>query len=1154
MPNSDKNIVITPSVGSSVDNPKITFVGANTTVGPQTITLSVYPSSNGTISFEGSAGQLFSITNDLSGSLFSVNDISGIPSIEVLDTGEVKLAQYDGNVLIGTGVDNGSKLQLVGNAVITGNLFTSGTLSIGGVLNTNSISAATTALATNLNADLLDGQHGSYYNDAANLTGIIPDARLSGAYSNFTTLSFVPSNGQGLRFWNNSKYMITMSDHSDATHGGRLDSTSDYNLYYKMEDGVNRGHVFKGTSGIVAQITGSGQLYLAPSSPMPPFVLNTNSTDVVTYLNADRLDSQEGSFYQNASNLNSGTVPDARIQGSYTGLVNLTGTGTFKSAILEATNDIRVGGISGDLFARMRFMDSISVAYGFSTQHNTALVITNEQGTTNQAIFLGDINEGTSGSTLFGVSIGTGANNPSTGVSSEVWTPRLILDGAGNLTVNGVVTGSSFSGSVAWSSITSKPTTISGYGITDAVTTTGNQTISGIKTFSNDVQVSSNLIVNGTVTGSSFSGSVAWSSITSKPTTVSGYGITDANPAFTGDVTKALNGTALTLATVNSNIGAFGSATVSPIVTVNAKGLVTAVTTATITPAWSSITSKPTTLSGYGITDGNPAFTGDVTKTLNGTVLTLATVNSNIGAFGSATVAPVVTVNAKGLVTGVTTATITPAWSSVTSKPTTVTGYGITDAVTTSGDQTIGGNKTFSNDVAVNGSLTVHGSVFSVNTVNLDIADAIITVAKNNTGATPFAGLKVERGSAGNDAYAIWREDLDCWYFGTATDDDQNGPVRATIYASQLNTSATTGTPPLVVLSTTLVSNLNADLLDSQQGSFYQNATNLNAGTVPDARISGSYTGLTNLTGTGTFKATTLEATSDVRFGNIGTDSFGRAIFINSTAGQPYGFSTQHDSALVLINEQGTTNQAIFLGDMSDNSTNGTLFGISIGTSGKNPTDGLAGETWVPRLRLDGVGNLTVNGVVTGSSFSGSVAWASITSKPTTLSGYSIAASNVLTELLTVDGAGSGLDADLLDGQQGSFYQNATNINAGTLAATRGGTGLSSFTTNRYFKAGSTSTIVQVEPDDVRVDINATRTTESSTAPSNPITGDVWINSSNGTKYTWVDDYWVEFGSSAGGGGTVPVYVSDTQPDNGGPFIWFQTDADGGVQMWINEI
>jgi hypothetical protein len=46
----------------------------------------------------------------------------------------------------------------------------------------------------------------------------------------------------------------------------------------------------------------------------------------------------------------------------------------------------------------------------------------------------------------------------------------------------------------------------------------------------------------------------------------------------------------------------------------------------------------------------------------------------------------------------------------------------------------------------------------------------------------------------------------------------------------------------------TVNTNLNADLLDDQQGSFYQNADNLNAGTVPSLRLSGSYN--INITGT----------------------------------------------------------------------------------------------------------------------------------------------------------------------------------------------------------------------------------------------------------------------------------------------------------------
>lgn len=96
---SDKNILITPNVGQASD-PKITFSGADSTTGPQNISLLVYPTNSGTVSFEGSAGQLFSITNSLSGTIYSVNDVSGIPSIEVLDTGQIKLAEYSGFVSI----------------------------------------------------------------------------------------------------------------------------------------------------------------------------------------------------------------------------------------------------------------------------------------------------------------------------------------------------------------------------------------------------------------------------------------------------------------------------------------------------------------------------------------------------------------------------------------------------------------------------------------------------------------------------------------------------------------------------------------------------------------------------------------------------------------------------------------------------------------------------------------------------------------------------------------------------------------------------------------------------------------------------------------------------------------------------------------------
>ncbi len=53
-------------------------------------------------------------------------------------------------------------------------------------------------------------------------------------------------------------------------------------------------------------------------------------------------------------------------------------------------------------------------------------------------------------------------------------------------------------------------------------------------------------------------------------------------PAFTGDATSSAGSSDLTLATVNSTTGTFGSSSSIPVVTVNGKGLVTSVTTSAV--------------------------------------------------------------------------------------------------------------------------------------------------------------------------------------------------------------------------------------------------------------------------------------------------------------------------------------------------------------------------------------------------------------------------------------------------------------------------------------------------------------------------------------------------------------------------------------------
>lgn len=122
-------------------------------------------------------------------------------------------------------------------------------------------------------------------------------------------------------------------------------------------------------------------------------------------------------------------------------------------------------------------------------------------------------------------------------------------------------------------------------------------------------------------------------------------------PALTGDVTTSAGALATALATVNSNVGTFGSATQSAQVTVNGKGLVTAVANVTITPAASSITG------GAALTRTNDT---NVTITLGGTPASalLAAVSLTMGWSGQLSIAR----GGTG-VSSVTTAPTATAWA-----------------------------------------------------------------------------------------------------------------------------------------------------------------------------------------------------------------------------------------------------------------------------------------------------------------------------------------------------------------------------------------------------------------------------------------------------------------------------------------------------------
>ncbi len=96
---------------------------------------------------------------------------------------------------------------------------------------------------------------------------------------------------------------------------------------------------------------------------------------------------------------------------------------------------------------------------------------------------------------------------------------------------------------------------------------------------------------------------------------------------------------------------------------------------------WANIIGKPTTIAGYGIADAlstsHPAST-----------ITLPSITNWNAAFSWG--------NHVGLYRPV---SYVPTWNEITNKPTTLAGFGITDGVNTTGNQTIAGNKTFTGTI-----------------------------------------------------------------------------------------------------------------------------------------------------------------------------------------------------------------------------------------------------------------------------------------------------------------------------------------------------------------------------------------------------------------------------------------------------------------------
>jgi hypothetical protein len=186
------------------------------------------------------------------------------------------------------------------------------------------------------------------------------------------------------------------------------------------------------------------------------------------------------------------------------------------------------------------------------------------------------------------------------------------------------------------------------------------QTINGTKTFSGTFTVASVTGSFGTNTGTGTYtlGSGATISGATRTINIGNAGVAGSTTAIT------IGGTANT-STITANgtwtySGANAYGTPASIILTNATGLPIGGISATGTPSSSTYLrgdgSWQTVSGSISVTGGDLTLSGNTGTAI--TNATLATVNSNTGSFGSTTSIPVITVNGKGLITAVSTATV----------------------------------------------------------------------------------------------------------------------------------------------------------------------------------------------------------------------------------------------------------------------------------------------------------------------------------------------------------------------------------------------------------------------------------------------------------------------------------------------------------------